>query len=66
MEYVDTDLAKLINTGQKLSAEHVKCIMLQVPLHEYCHGTDRKSLLVAHSANASKHDTMTKLGLFMM
>ena len=33
MEYVDTDLAKLINTGQKLSAEHVKCIMLQVPLH---------------------------------
>jgi len=30
MEYVDTDLAKLINTGQKLSSEHIKCIMLQL------------------------------------
>lgn len=30
MEYVDTDLAKLINTGQRLSSEHIKCIMLQL------------------------------------
>jgi len=30
MEYVDTDLAKLINTGQLLQQEHVKCIMLQL------------------------------------
>jgi len=30
MEYVDTDLAKLINTGQRLGEEHIKCIMLQV------------------------------------